>query len=289
MPATAALRLAERFGNDPNRFVLQSSLQTAGLAAGNLLPEELRPQLEAFIRRVYGPRARQLGWLPKAGEDADTTLLRPELVGTVSRLGRDPELIAEARRLADEWLKDRKAVPPEVAAEVLEVAAQNGDQAFFDRLLAAAKATADQRDKMRLMRALGSFHDPAIAREALNLTLSRDFDPRLSMWLLFAPLGYPATRDMPFEFVKENFDAIVKWLPRGMESDAGAYLPQVGSAFCDEQHRQALADFFEPRIKQFTGGPRILANTLERIAICTAQRERNSPGVAEFLRGAGRN
>ena len=49
--------------------------------------------------------------------------------------GGEQELAKQARELADKWLVDRRAVPPEVAGTILNTAAYYGDIALFNRLL----------------------------------------------------------------------------------------------------------------------------------------------------------
>jgi hypothetical protein len=79
----------------------------------------------------------------------------------VAREGDEPALRAEAKRLALAWLEDRKAVPADLAGEVLAVAGHFGDADLFERFLAAARAAKVRRDRIRLFNAMGEFRDPA--------------------------------------------------------------------------------------------------------------------------------
>ena len=77
-----------------------------------------------------------------------------------------------------------------------------------------------------LLSALGSFRDPQLAAASLDLLLSKDFDLRESFYpLLFGPLAYAETRDVPFTFVKQHLDALLKRLPREVGEDYAATLP----------------------------------------------------------------
>ena len=105
-----ALALAPRFANDPNRYIVQATIRIATDAGENVLPDALRPAYARYVSKTFGPRARALGFTGKPGEDEDTRLLRSSLVPYVTKDGDEPELQAEAKRLALAWLADRSAV-----------------------------------------------------------------------------------------------------------------------------------------------------------------------------------
>jgi hypothetical protein len=63
------------------------------------------------------------------------------------------------------------------------------------------------------------------------------------------------TRDLAYDFVKQNWDALIANLP----TDSGASLPFIAERYCDEeQHRQDAKNFFEALSTKYTGGPRNL-------------------------------
>jgi alanyl aminopeptidase len=77
---------------------------------------------------------------------------------------------------------------------------------------------------------------------------------------------------------------VIASLPQSVGQDAGAYLPMTATAFCDEQHRDEAAAFFKDRAAKAVGGPRMLAQALERVSLCIARRQAQEPEVAAFLR-----
>jgi alanyl aminopeptidase len=60
-------------------------------------------------------------------------------------------------------------------------------------------------------------------------------------------------------------------------------LPLVASGFCDAEHRDQVASFFQPRMASLPGGARNLANTIEQIRQCTARAEVTRPAVISLL------
>ncbi|WP_394828566.1 M1 family metallopeptidase [Pendulispora albinea] len=275
-----ALAVVPKLANDPSGAVVAATIElVSGLRDTEMFPAALRPKYARFIRDTYGPRARKLGFVPRAGESDDTRLLRQSLVSLVADQGEDRALAAEAKKLAQRWLGERKGVDADMVDAVLGIATRTGDRALFDQTLAAARKAQDRHERTQILYALGQFRDPEIVRASLPLLLSEEFDPRESSTLRWGALAAPATRQLAYDFVKQNFDALAARIPR----DDIARLAQSGSAFCDEAHRADLESFFRDRAPRYLGGPRILAQTTEAIKLCAAYRTRQAPNVQSFL------
>jgi alanyl aminopeptidase len=285
VPVADALELARAFSSAPERQVVEAAANVAGILKSRAVPDALRPAAARFLRDTFGARAEALGWTPRPGEGDGITLLRQSLVPFVANQGEDEKLIAEAHALALKWLANHSAVDPNMTTAVLTTAAEHGDQALFDKFLAAAREEKDRAVRQRLFDALGSFRDPAIASAALNLLLTEGFDAREAFYpLLFGPLAYPQTRALPFEFVKQHGDSLAKRIPREVGADFAAALSGTGGAFCSAARRDEVQAFFQPRVSHYTGGPRTLKQTIEGIDDCIARRSALEPGLTAFLR-----
>jgi len=274
-----ALELVSKLATDPSRHIVEASI---GIVAGidDMVPNALRPRYEAYIRKTYGARARELGWRAAPGEGADTKELRPTLLALVAGDGHDRELIGEATDLAWKWLDDHGAVDPEVAGTVLHIAARYGDQKLFDRLLAEAKKSTDREERSRLLGALGSFVEPKLLQQSMALMLGDEFDLREGSNLLRGGFADPRTRNTAFEFVKRHFDEISKKLPEPYRP----YMAYTAVALCDSARKAELEAFLKPRIEPLEGGPRALQQALEQMTLCSAARKAQTPGVIAFLR-----
>jgi alanyl aminopeptidase len=282
--ASDALALVPVFARSERLQIVSTAVRIAGGIRNHLVPKELEANYVRFIQQSFGERARELGWQFKPEEDDDTRLLRARLAPFVADNGADAGLAAEARRLAERWIADRKALDPNIAQAILSTAAQHGDRVLFDRFLAAAKATQDRRERGYLLAALGQFREPSLARAGMDLLLGGAFDLREALSLLYGPMRYSATRGLPFQFVKANFDELLKRSPTEGTFNAGAAFPFTGSSFCDERSRADVDAFFAKRVERLEGGPRNLAKTLESIKLCEALAASQQASVAEFLR-----
>ncbi len=282
----AALSMVPAFAGQPQRQVVDGTLGLASLGTGTFIDDQTLPLGRQFIRINYAQRAEKMGWRSRAGDTDDQKLLRERLVPFVADEGKDTVLADEAGRLARAWLKDHSAVDPDMAGPVLVTAAQFGDASLFEAYLGAAKAATDSKERRTILAGLGSFADPALAQRAMGLLLTKTFDLREAFWpLLFSPLHERGTEKLPFQFVRQHIDELIKVLPGEVGSDLAARLPAVGGAFCDASSRQEVDSFFRDRVKSYVGGPRELAQVLERIDLCIQQKARLGPEIGAYLRG----
>jgi len=281
VPMAEALALVPRFSPASSRQTVEATLRITADVREHLVPDDLEQNYARFVSKMFGARARSLGFVARSNDSEDTKLLRVDLVRFVAEEGNEPELQAEAKRLALRWLDDHGAVPADMAGAVLEAAATHGDRALFERFRDAAKAEKSRRDELRLLNALGCFRDAALAREALEFFLSPAIDSREAYEILFSIGRWPMGRQIAWDFIKTHYDAVVARLPR----EISGYLPVAGEGFCDAAHRSEVAEFFRERAPKLPGGPRTLAQALEGIDLCIASRSVQEPGVREFLKG----
>jgi ERAP1-like protein len=276
-----ALAMAPGLLKGKDRSSIEAGLVMLNLLRPDSLPEEWLPYYQRLVRALVVPRARELGWKARPGEDEDTRQLRSMLLVTAAREGRDPALLAEARELANAWLKDPSALDPDIVGSVLHVAASTGDRALFDALVSQARKAEQQDKRGMLLWALGGFRDPALVREALGLTLDGTFSPRDSMGLMYGSLSRRETRPVAYAFVKENFDKLAGSMS---PMEAAQVLFNAPTFFCDKASRDEAAAFFTPRASRVDGGPLVLARALERSDLCIAAWERNKADITAFLR-----
>jgi alanyl aminopeptidase len=130
-----------------------------------------------------------------------------------------------------------------------------------------------------LLGALGGFRDPSLVDRALGLLLSGTFDLRETGPILLGLSSERATRARTYEWVKASYDELTPKLPQQF----AAYLPLVGSGFCDAARRDDIDAFFRPRSANLPGGEILLGRALERVEACAALTAAQRPAVAAFL------
>lgn len=283
MPWDQVLGLVPRVKDDARPEITRAAIQLATIPQ-QYLDSSLRPNYSSYVEDTFGQQTRQLGWTDKPGDTPDQRLLRPDLVGFVATWGKDPQLIAEVKRLANAWLEDHKAVTPDVAGSILAVAARNGDSAFYERVLAAAKKEQDPYFKPMLISALGDFEDSQLMNRSVAMAFGGTFDMRLSMRMIFAMVARPSAAALVYQYVKDHYDEVKAKLPRAVSIDYASFLPLVAAAsVCSDSAENQVKIFFEPRMKDVIGGQRNLANAVEQIHLCAAAKPAAEQQISKFL------
>jgi cytosol alanyl aminopeptidase len=285
MEYATILRLAPRFAQDSDRGVTKSLIDLVGsLREAGLVPPDQRAAYARYVRDLFGKRVHALGWNPGGLEDDDTRLMRDDLLTVVGDAGEDPQILSTARSLADLWLRDHRSVSVhrDVAATALHLAATRGDQALFDAMHAAARAEKDRRTRQQILAAMGSFRDPAIVQQAFAIAMGDEFPIRESIPLVMGATKSPVTRDLAYQFVRSNFDALAAKLPR---REGGSSLIGAASVLCDDSKRDEIQAFFKERLDKSLGGPRKYAQAMETLQTCAAFRKAQTRSVVAFLSG----
>jgi cytosol alanyl aminopeptidase len=278
LAAADALALAATAAADSSRHVLAASWAVVESVKSHV-PEAFYPRYAAFVRDLYGARARALGWKALPTDDEDTRLLRETLVLAVGGPGEDPALGQQAVALAERWLDDPRAVDPDMVDAVLTLAARHGGRALYDRLAVEVVKATDRDRRGQILEGLGSFRDPALVRAALGLSLQDGLDPRESIGIVIRVSRDPRTQPLAYQFAKDNKAALQRRLPR----DFGAYLPMVGRGNCTPEGKADVVAAFKPEADQFPGGPRILDQVVETLDLCIAERKVVGPSLSAFL------
>ncbi len=274
-----ALGLVESLSKDKSRHLVDVSI---GLVAGieDMVPDELRPNYERLIKKLFRPRALELGFASRPGEDDNTKQMRPQLISLVAETGNDKAMIAQATQLAWKWLDDPKAVQPEMVGVVLGIAAHYGDQKLFDRLYADAKKAEDRTQRGRLLGAMGSFVDPKIVAQAMQIAIGNEFELREATALLQGGFADRHTRNQAHDFIVKNYDIISNKLPEPFRP----YMAYSLVPLCDDTKKAELEAFYKKKLEKIEGGPKALAQALEALSLCAAGKKAQTPGVIAFLK-----
>jgi alanyl aminopeptidase len=276
-----SLQLMQALAGDKDRHVIEQLLPLLReIRRSGLLPDDALASFAAFVRDAFSKRAHALGLKEKKGEPDDVRILRPQLLGLEGDEGGDLQLRVDAQKLALQWLADHKAASPELASAALHLSAIDADALLWDKLHAAARAEPVRLERQRILEAMGAVRDPELAQKNFDLFLLSDFDSREAATLLFGANNDARTREPLWAFVQKNFDAINARLPQ----DFGPRIPWAVSAFCDDDHAAAVAQFFRPRIGSFPGLDRTLAQVVEEIRQCAAFKAKQGPALAAFLK-----
>ena len=134
--------------------------------AGNIGIPRHAPRRRHEPRRVARVRARGDARLRAAdvgqrrpARPPSSASCAPTVLGVLGVEGEDPEVIAGARRVAQQYMNDPSSVDAVIADRALPIAAINGDEALFNQVLEHLKTAPNAGDR----RALPQPH-PALPR-----------------------------------------------------------------------------------------------------------------------------
>jgi alanyl aminopeptidase len=272
------MALSTHFAAARERGVVEEDIQLATVRSDFLATGVAAPY-HAWVRQHFGARARAFGLQARPGEDEETRLLRPRLVGFVAIEGEDPKLIAAAKVLTQRWLKDPASVDPDMVATAGIIAGTFGDEGLHTTLVERLKTSPERATRERLLTVLAAFRDPALVKANLALVEAAPIDSRELTGLLFGAARWPGTRALALETVSQHFELLSSRLPER----SAAVLFFAGAAFCDTQHRAEVEADFSPRAEKTLGGKRILAQVLESIDLCVARRAVQVPSITSYL------
>ena len=276
-----SFQLVQALAGDKDRHVVEELVSPLrAIRRSGILPDDAQASFSAFVREAFSKRTSALGLLERKGEPDDARILRPQLLRLEGDEGGDPQLRAESRKLALQWLADHKIASPELASAVLYLSALDADAALWDKLHEAAKAETDRLERQRIVEAMGAVRDPSLAEKNFALFLEGELDAREAVALLFGANNDVRTRESLWAFVQKSFPAINARLPQ----DFAPRIPFALSAFCDDGHAAAVAHFFRPHIKDHPGLDRTLLQVVEEIRQCAAFKAKQGPALAAFLK-----
>jgi len=244
-----------------DRFSVGAAVELA-TSLEALLPPGLEPGWRAWILKTFGPAARKLGWKPRKGDDLDAETIRGALVHLVADAG-DEGLRKEAVRLAKNW----KALPASTRVHVLAIAA-DADAATFQAVREAALVEPDRVVRADLLNALTSGRDPKRVRDALALMLDDRLDVRDTEYIYHPALGHPAQRAVVEAYARDNLDKILARVP----VETAARHVKLFTSACDGARRDEIAALAQQRFASFPGGQRTVAQAVETLDQCIAQR-----------------
>jgi aminopeptidase N len=272
------LTIVSGMKNDRTRAVVESALGHLAAINADIVSDADKKAFEAWTRRLLQPVAQQIGLTAKPGDSDEQRQLRAAVLSVLGSVGKDPDVIANARATTQAYMKDPALVDPTIVDNAIGLTAMNGDAALYDQFREHMKTARTPDEFYRYLRNLGNFTDPALARRTAELFLTPEIKGQ-DVILMGGILTNPDTQKIAWEFFKAHFTELMDKMGPGL----GAGIPiHVASAFCDPQLRDDSQNFFKER--KIPGTERDLANALERVNACIDLRNQQQANLSAFLK-----
>jgi aminopeptidase N len=261
------LTLAAGFANEQTSGVLSSVTDRLDFIHEYLTTAANRTSFERYVRSLLGPLFQQIGFASTTVDSDERRALRSTLIATLGTTGADPDLAAQARAALDRTLSGGAALDPTLAGAIVEVAAEHGDRALQDALLAASDRAAAPDEHYRYLYALARFRDPALVDRGLEYSLTPKLRSQDAAGFISRFLAQEVARPRAWAFLKQHWAELE---------------PKVTIFGGDSASRDDITRFFAAH--PLPSATRTLGQTVERINNCIGLREKQAPPLAEWLR-----
>jgi len=276
-PVGDYLAFAQGVQSDRNRAVLEDVLGRLNYIGQYVVNDSDRDSFRAWMRAYLAPIMKEVGWEPKAGESDEQRTLRSRVFTSLGQDGRDPEALANGRRIAEKALADPSSVDGQLAGAAFSVAAVNGDAEFFDKLMAGLKNPKSPEQYYQYFYTLPQFTDQKLLQRTLDYGVSPDVRSQDALGLVTNVLGNPDGEKLAWDFIRQHWAEIEK----AGGPFASAQVVNATSGFCDAGMRDQVTEFFSAH--RIAAAERTYKQSIERINNCIDLRSQQQTQLASWL------
>jgi aminopeptidase N/puromycin-sensitive aminopeptidase len=271
------LNLAAALSIDSNAYVLANSAGDVGDITDEIAAtKEERDALAAWIRRVYAPQYAKLA-PPAPGDSPNTRELRAHLLSTLAFQGKDANAIAQATRIADQYLSEPASVDPTLGQTALNIAAKYGDTALFDKLQKVYETSSDPELQESALRKLVAFTNPGLLERALEYSVSSKVRNQDSAFQFAIAMRTRVNRDATWNFIKTHWDQVqTEFTP-----EMGEIFVEGMGNFCSAETRDDVKTFFASH--PVPAADAFLRHAVEHINGCIELRQLQEPNLKKWL------
>ena len=276
-PVGDYLAFAQGLESDRNRAVLEDVLGRLNYVGQYLVSDSDREGFRMWLRQLLAPAMNDVGWEPKAGESDEQKTLRARLFNALGYDARDPQTLAEARKITEKALADPSSVDHELAGTALPLAAINGDAEYYDKLMAGLKNPKSPEEYYSYFFTLPQFTDTKLLQRTLDYAISPDVRSQDALQLVTSVLVNPAGQQLAWDFIRQHWSAMEK----AGGPFASAQVVGATSVFCDAGLRDQVTEFFAAH--RVAAAERTYKQSIERINACVDLKSQQEPQLASWL------
>ncbi len=231
--------------------------------------------VSAWIRRTFSPELAKLG-APAADDSANTRELRAGLFRMLGIYGKDPDILAQARQIGQQYLDNPASVDSTLGMTALAIAARNGDAALFDRLQHVAETSTNPELQVGTLRMLVEFQNPALLQRALDYSASGKVRNQDAAIQFAIPFSIPENRDLTWKYIQDNWSKV-----QAQVAARDVFLVRAAGSFCSADARDEVKSFFADH--KVASSNLALRHTVEHIDGCIELRSLQEPNLKQWL------
>ncbi|HEV8491149.1 MAG TPA: M1 family aminopeptidase, partial [Candidatus Angelobacter sp.] len=278
-PVGIFLDVAQQLRSERNRNVVDFIAEHMIGIARALVPEQEKTKYDEIIRRQFAPLAKEIGWAPTANDTDDQKAQRASLLGILGFAG-DPEAVAEARKIAQAYIKDPGSVEGTIIGPALGVAAAYGDDALYDQYANAMEHVHSVDEYYHFLFALVSFRRPELTKRTLALIDQGKIRQQDYAGMLSGLLGESPSREITWDYLKAHWDSLAE----KVATFGGRGAVSALAGFCSAEMRDDIQKFFTSH--RAPGAERALKQSMERINSCIEFKQLQGGNMQKFLQSS---
>jgi aminopeptidase N/puromycin-sensitive aminopeptidase len=271
------LALAEGLKADGNRAVLEDLLGRFHYIGKYLITEGDRETYRSWLRQYLTPIMNQLGWEAKAGDSDEQKTLRSRVFQALGNDAHDPAALAKAKEISRQALENPASVDRETARAAIALTALNGDEAFYNRLMAAVKSAKSPEEYYLYLDSLSAFGDPNLLQHTLDFAVSPDVRSQDTLELIRSTMAHPAGQQLAWSFILSHWYAVQK----AGGPFASAEIVESTGSFCSAEMRDQVKEFFAAH--RIEAAERTYRQSIEQINNCVDLKSQQEPKLAAWL------
>jgi aminopeptidase N len=276
------LALGAQFKDTPGATLLMSFGQHLNAINDHLVTDADRPDFQVWLRTTFSPMLQQLGYNGRPNDTPEEKQKRALLFEGLGNMADDPEVIQQAQIMVQQYMKEPASLDGTMVRPVLAVAARHGNaQLYADFKSQMQKATSPEQ-YYSYFYSLPEFPEPALTKETLESTLTPAVRGQ-DLFVLINLLNNPWTQDATWNFMRTNFDGLMKKTGGGL---GGVAVFLYGAeSFCSTEKAADVKQFFAQH--PFPGTERNQKQAIEGIENCVALRDQQQTTLSAWLKQQG--
>ncbi len=271
------LNLVAALKADPNAEVIANAMTGIAAIKNQLAftPQE-KAGLAAWLSRTFSPVYAKLP-APSPGDSPNLRELRAHLFAILGYYAKDPAIIAQANKIADQYMANPASADPTLSQTALAIAARNGNAALFDRLQKTYETSTNPQLQDAALNLLAEFENPALTERALEYAVSGKVRNQDAAIQLAIALMMPAERDQAWKFIQTHWSQVNAKLTVSM----GEILVGSTGGFCSVAARNQVQSFFSTH--PVAASSLSLKHAIEQINGCIELRSLQEPNLRRWL------
>ena len=274
------LELLAGLKNEADHVVLDEVVGRLGFLEHRAIDEADRPAWQDWVKGIFAGAGKELGWAPREGEGDERKLQRAAVQRALALVARDPAAVKEAaERFRAHLARQPQAVDPNLLDTVVAAAARKADAIGFEELKRLAAAEIDPAARRRYLHALAMVERPELAERAVALALEDNVQMQDFASYLGTLLANRATREAAWSMMRDRWHDV---RAKGDSPMILRRLVEVLGSLPERRHLEEVERFLAEH--PIEAARQAVAQTLERLRMDVALRERLLPEISAFLR-----